>query len=484
MTDANTNFEALFAGLPEDILQCKLAGDFQNAVRLIDLRLQEQHLPQALRRCLTAEREMILRLPDEFPFSREEALALVRQHIPDFTEEEFDRFVDARKIRWIYRQGEPCYFGRFFDSLCKIDAGFARRAGVSLPGAESAGRLSEKEAQMDACIRQMKQKGSASRRIRIRASLQIPEEHFTPGMQVTAHLPIPLECDSQRGIRVERMFPENGILAPKDALQRTVCWQETLETNHAFMIEYSYTRTARYRDLWKGPLPAENPAKTLSEEELRPFLAEEPPHILFTPYLKALAAELTEGADHPLEKARRFYDFITENMTYTYMPSYFTQENLAETCARNFTGDCGIFALLFVTLCRCAGIPAAWESGLTAEPDFCGAHDWTRFYIPEYGWLYADPSYGTAAVRNQDPERRKFYFGNLDPFRMAANRGFQKPFDPPKRHWRCDPYDNQLGEIETDTRGLLYEEFTRSKQVLLCEETEEGGTPYGVSQDH
>ena len=283
MTDANTNFEALFAGLPEDILQCKLAGDFQNAVRLIDLRLQEQHLPQALRRCLTAEREMILRLPDEFPFSREEALALVRQHIPDFTEEEFDRFVDARKIRWIYRQGEPCYFGRFFDSLCKIDAGFARRAGVSLPGAESAGRLSEKEAQMDACIRQMKQKGSASRRIRIRASLQIPEEHFTPGMQVTAHLPIPLECDSQRGIRVERMFPENGILAPKDALQRTVCWQETLETNHAFMIEYSYTRTARYRDLWKGPLPAENPAKTLSEEELRPFLAEEPPHILFTP---------------------------------------------------------------------------------------------------------------------------------------------------------------------------------------------------------
>lgn len=33
-----------------------------------------------------------------------------------------------------------------------------------------------------------------------------------------------------------------------------------------------------------------------------------------------------------------------------------------------------------------------------------------------------------------------------------------------------DPYDNQVGEIETAERGLGYGEFERSKEVLLCEE--------------
>lgn len=171
-----------------------------------------------------------------------------------------------------------------------------------------------------------------------------------------------------------------------------------------------------------------------------------------------------------MEKARRFYDFISLKMKYTYMPSYFALDNIAENCARSFTGDCGVFALLFITLCRCAGIPAQWQSGLVAEPEYCGGHDWARFYVAPHGWLYADPSFGTAAVRAKNEERRQFYFGNLDPYRMVANRAFQAPFTVEKEFWRADPYDNQLGEMETETRGLLYGEYDRGKELLLCEE--------------
>lgn len=181
---------------------------------------------------------------------------------------------------------------------------------------------------------------------------------------------------------------------------------------------------------------------------------------------------LTEGVDDPLEKARIFYDYITLNMKYTFMPAYFGLESIAETCARTGTGDCGVFALLFLTLCRCAGIPACWQSGLTAEPDFCGAHDWVRFYVAPHGWMYADTSYGTAAVRLEKEERRKFYFGNLDPYRMVANNEFMAPFTIDKDHWRADPYDNQFGEMETRERGLRYSEFSYSKETLLCEEIE------------
>ncbi|HML48080.1 MAG TPA: transglutaminase-like domain-containing protein, partial [Clostridia bacterium] len=78
-------------------------------------------------------------------------------------------------------------------------------------------------------------------------------------------------------------------------------------------------------------------------------------------------------------------------------------------------GDCGMHALLFIALCRYAGIPAQWQAGLYAKPDSIGNHDWARFYIAPYGWLYADGSFGGTAYREGDRDRWNFYFGNLEP---------------------------------------------------------------------
>ena len=53
---------------------------------------------------------------------------------------------------------------------------------------------------------------------------------------------------------------------------------------------------------------------------------------------------------------------------------------------------------------------------------------------------------------------------------MVANNAFYVPFTVPKQFWSTDPYDNQLGEVETDTCGLRYEQYTRSKEILSFEE--------------
>ena len=460
----NNAFRSLNVGLPEDILRRKLYGDFEGAVRLIDQRLARTDLPQGLRDCMTAQREMMLRTPPDFPFTREEALALVRESIPDFSDAEFDQRVDDGRIGWIYLKGEPRYFDRFFETMCKTDLDIARRAGLQTKGVESTS-AAEEEDYLERCCRLMRERGSLSNRIRIRATVQMNDELFTPGMFLRAHLPVPAACEQQSDIVIEEISP-GGAAAPEDAPQRTVCWEGTWQENPRFTVVYSYTHTEKYHDL---SVPGTEPL--LSDAELAPFLAEEDPHIVFTPYIRSLAAELTGGVDEPLEKARRIYDFITLNMKYSFMPAYFGLENIPEYCARNFTGDCGVFALLFITLCRCAGVPAQWQSGLTAEPDYsCGCHDWARFYAPGYGWLYADPSYGIAAVRRGKEDRRRFYFGNMDPYRMVANNRFQAPFTVEKLHWRADPYDNQTGELETADRGLRYEEFDCSKEVLQFEE--------------
>lgn len=456
----NDTLQYLNIGLPDDIARRKAWGDFDGATRLIDRRLAQDNVPEPLRACLTAEREIIRRLPENYPFTRADALAVVRAHIPDFTEEEFDERVDAGKIGWLYIGGEMRFFDRFFETMCKAEPAFAARAGVQMHGVESVTK-EQGEGRLDRVHRLMRENGGISNRIRIRASVRVNDDQFTPGMFVRVHLPIPAACEQQSDIRIEAMSPANGMLAPEDAPQRTVCWEENMAENHEFSVEYSYVHTARYHDVSAMKADREQPDFCTQEQA---------PHIVFTPYIRALVQSLTEGVDDPLEKARIFYDFITLNMKYTFMPSYFILENIAESAARSYSGDCGVFALLFITLCRCAGIPAKWQSGLTAEPDFCGGHDWAQFYVAPYGWLFADPSYGTAAVRAQNEERRKFYFGNLDAYRMVANSAFEAPFTVEKQFWRADPYDNQVGEIETAERALGYQEYARSKEVLSCEE--------------
>ena len=445
-------------GLPEDILRLKHHGDYDNAIRLIDIRLRDENLPQSLRYCLELQREMMVRMPVEFPYTYDEALAIIRQHIPDFTKEEMDHIIAQRKIRWAYVNGRFRIFNRFFSSLVKAYAGFAQRANQTLPGVESAvGGIPL----LDYSMQKMQQQGAMSNRIRIRASVRLKDGEFKPGMFIRAHLPIPSACEQQSDICIEGYYPENARIAPEDAHQRAICWEETMEENHEFWVEYSYTHTARYHDL-EGQV---------AQPGVYDFdLQEQAPHIVFTPYMRALVAELTEGVTDPLQKARIFYDFITKNMSYTFMPSYFLLENIPDTCAQNFNGDCGVFALLFLTMCRCAGIPAQWQSGFTAEPDFCGGHDWVRFYVEPQGWLFADCSYGVSANRNQNEARRKFYFGNLDPYRMVANDAFQADFTVMKQQWRADPYDNQVGEMESADTGFSFEQYERSKEVLLCQE--------------
>ena len=185
-------------------------------------------------------------------------------------------------------------------------------------------------------------------------------------------------------------------------------------------------------------------------------LAENGPFIRFTPYLRNLAEEATAGALTPLEKAWNIYSFITTQVDYAFMRDYFQVDDLGEYCAVNLRGDCGLQALLFINLCRIVGIPARWQSGLAVDPSYTGSHDWAQFYLDGWGWLFADCSFGGSAWRYGATERHQFYFGNIDPMRMVANRVFQAPLTPEKHFLRVDPYDNQSGELERSGAELPF----------------------------
>ena len=445
--------------LPEDILRRKLHGDFAGAVALIDRKLKED-LPEQYRACLTAQRELIVRLPADYPFTEEQALARVREHVPDFTAAELREYMDQGRIDWIYIDGAPHLVRSFYGTLKKTYKDFAARlTGEEGQAHQEAG--TKREALLNRAMAKMKQNGGMTVYSRVRAELRVKDEAFRPGETLRVHLPAPAACPQQSDIKLLSFSHTPAHVAAEDAPQRTVYFERALKENTPFWVEYSFIHRAPYTDTALVLPAAAQPSFDLEEQH---------PHIVFTPYIRMLTEELTKGLTNPMDKARAIYDFVTCNVRYAFMRAYFGLERIAENCARGLRGDCGVQALLFITLCRCAGIPARWQSGLIAEPDDMGQHDWAMFYVAPRGWMFADCSFGGGARRAGNEERRQFYFGNLDPYRVVTTGTFQAPFDPPKSHWRVDPYDNQTGEAEYPDRGLRAEE--RSWTLTILEQKE------------
>ena len=466
-------FESMYLPLPSPVQQMKERGNLEEAEAYLQHLLETGDCLPEERRRFRAEQEILRRLTAEYPYTRAEALELVRRYVPNFSEADFDSLRTDGRIFWRYLDGEPRYFGRFFDSLCKTDPFFAvaaEKQGHHVPGSDR--KLLSESAE------KMRAQGELSVRLAVRAELELAEAVFREGALVRAYLPLPRVTEEQSDIVLEEMSA-GGQLSAESAAQRVVFWEERFGENHPFIVSYRFLHTERYRDVYglAERMQAEGRAEKQSENGTTKYGAEKRTEsgydsALFPPsaYLRSLAAALTEGVTEPLVKAKCFYDFITKKVRYSFMPSYFCLDRMAERCAMDRVGDCGIQALLFLSLCEAVGIPARWESGLKTEPKFIGAHDWVRFFTPSFGWRAADLSYGGSAWKRGDELLHRFYFGNVDPWRMAANArilgetGFSEP------EFRADPYDNQVGEMALDGRGLRYEEFRRRKEVLRAEE--------------
>lgn len=436
----NNDFLYLHYPLPPDIQRYITSGDHVSAQRLIDRTLRAATQPELTAR-LRVERERLNRLPEEYPHTIPETKAQFREEWPTMTDADFQALLDAGRIDWRNLNGEPHCSARALES-CRLYP--AEAPGLTPPPPDPAWRTD--------MLRRMRTESGLSSRITIRATIR-PTRPST-GEHIQAWLPIPSPRFQQSEVELLEYTP-GGVPGPPDAPQRTIYWEDT--RRDTFSVTYRY----RVRAPWVDP-------DTLICDPVQPSfcLDEQPPHILFTPFLRDLAARVTRGCATPLQRARAIYDYVTGSVDYRYQPAYFQLPPIASMCASQLRGDCGVMAVLFITLCRLSGVPARWQSGLWVEPGHAGNHDWAMFYIAPHGWLWADPSFGSAARRQGDSLRRAHYFGNLDPCRMAANHAFAAPLSPPDPAWRADPTDNQRGEMTVDGAGLRAGEMERDAEVL------------------
>ncbi|MEM3943189.1 MAG: transglutaminase-like domain-containing protein [Thermofilaceae archaeon] len=418
---------------------------------------------------LEFELDRIARWRFEFPYGLEEGFRELQKTIPDLRFEEMGELLARGCLDHALLDGEVRLLRRFVPNAFWLCPELKQRRKRGRDERGWAARIALKE-RVQRVVEAARRTGGGyvlPLKYRVRAEVVVKPGAAPVGSTLRVWIPLPRVSGLHPEVRVLKAEPQPERIAPEEHPQRTAYFElEQGREGARCFIEYEFV--ARGFHVEVDPREA-----YLDEgsEVCEAYTRERPPHIVFTPYLRELASRIVGGEENPYLKARRIWDWVTENVRYTYARDYALYDCIAEYVARERRGDCGMQAILFITLCRIAGVPARWESAWYMNPVSWGMHDWAQFYVEPYGWLYADPSFGGA--RHGEEWRRSFYFGGIEGYRLAANIEISHPFDPPKKHFRSDPVDSQRGEVEYEEGNLYYDKWDFKLEVLEVESLEE-----------
>jgi len=241
--------------------------------------------------------------------------------------------------------------------------------------------------------------------------------------KLLVYQPRPIEWDGQEDVSVEEVSPPPTNEGTDPVFGNGMYfWQMGHEPKQGESISFKTLFT----------LTAYETTTTVDPDKVQPYDQDAPRYTLYTRserFIEATHPRIAEIADqvageetNPYLLARRFYDYVIDSANYQLLG-----EGLlgAQTLASTGQGECGDYAALFVALCRTKGIPARPVVGYWAISGIEQTHVWAEFYLEALGWVPVDPTIG-----QDQPDRRDYYFGNMDNQRVILNKGFNLPLDP------------------------------------------------------
>ena len=130
------------------------------------------------------------------------------------------------------------------------------------------------------------------------------------------------------------------------------------------------------------------------------------------PTVLAVVRKVTRGLTSPVARAKALFVWEADHIRYN--PGSGASGSAVATLATR-SGVCSDFAELYAALLRTDHIPARLISGYVTNNGGgkAGFHEWDEFYLPQVGWVVADPTWG-----------RFGYFGRLqDDWHVALYGG-------------------------------------------------------------
>ncbi|MBS3122856.1 transglutaminase domain-containing protein [Candidatus Woesearchaeota archaeon] len=160
-----------------------------------------------------------------------------------------------------------------------------------------------------------------------------------------------------------------------------------------------------------------------------------------------LASQLTEGKDD-------LYEIIFDIAVWTHHNINYSLETLtaeaslpASWVIQNRKGVCDELTNLFISLVRAIGVPAKFVAGISYTeselfPEKWGPHAWAEVYLPGYGWVPFDVTYGQ--------------FGIIDPTHIKLKESYDSDKTSTSFEWLGYETDVSSSGIKMSTNILDY----------------------------
>lgn len=139
-------------------------------------------------------------------------------------------------------------------------------------------------------------------------------------------------------------------------------------------------------------------SESVDKELLNKFTMPEEGMEVDSPEIQELSKAIVGEETNPFWKAYRIYSWITDTIAYDYGKERAVKEGERPSTGalltlQTKTGICDDYAKLFIALARAAGIPSRYVI-LYVQREKLEAHASAEIYLPPYGWIPLDPTWG------------------------------------------------------------------------------------------
>jgi len=442
--------------IPEEIQKAIDSGEYTRAQKMISEYVSDNKLPDSEKEALLFESERLERIRKDFTKNRDQILTELEKMLPGFSFGDLEKYERDKSLEMKIIEGKKKYFKNAAANIFRTNKQMKKLKDERLD--QPTDRLKDfKKAIVPKIIAESKaaeKKLVYEENFKIIYTLTVKPNAVPAGEIVKCWLPYPKENHSrQQRLKLLSTSEEKYIIAPDSVLQRTIYMKKKVKKDSAtkFTFEYEFTAFAEYNDIFsKGIIPT-------VDAKLSEYVKERPPHIVFTDEIKALSAKIIGDETNPLEKVKKIFTWIHDNIPWASALEYSTIQNISAYCLENLHGDCGIKTLLFMTLCRYNGIPAKWQSGWMLHPVEVNLHDWCEIYVQPFGWVPVDQSFGL--INSENEKEKYFYIGNTDPYHLIINDDYSRPLFPVKIFPRSETVDFQRGEVEWKGGNLYFDQW-------------------------
>jgi len=439
-------------------------GNYKIAKSMILDKISDQKITEIEKYNLKMQSDILDRRIIDFNRDETYIKNALSTYYPKLTDSQLSEWETSGELEMLIIDGKKKYFRNAVPNLFRIYKE-ANKIKIQIDGVKKDSLSLFLQKYLPIVVDEIKSDGHSiahPQKFEFTYTLTVKPNIVPDGEIIRAWLPYPRsDIKRQNNVQFKSASESTYVISPDKNVHKSIYFEKVSNKDEPTIFEYqvSYTGYNQWHNIDNLKIKPYNKNSVL----YKTYTSERERHVLFTPEIENLSKEILGPKKDPKKIVRLFYEWIGENIPWASALEYSTIPNIPSYSINNMKGDCGIKALLFITLCRYNGIPAKWQSGWMLHPGNKNLHDWAEVYFEGVGWIPVDTSFNNQDI--SEKSAKEFFLSGIDAYHMIVNEDFSGEFFPAKTHQRSETVDFQRGEVEWKGGNLYFNNWNYHMEV-------------------